>query len=207
MPVSLTTQASSKSAKRCGPFEARVQAESAKVGRLECINDLLLRFLKAEAWLEQFRVEDCRSTARRQWCAGEFSGSSLGGFGTCHGEIVSDQGRRACLTPKDQVHPRYYRAIREGRGTLDHVAQLTHVSRPRVALQGRHRILIEGHGQSATTDARGQAIGTTFSGPTDADGASAYWNPAAMTRGHGTRLGAGVGFLRASFEPDTIDGT
>ncbi|HUH03166.1 MAG TPA: outer membrane protein transport protein [Kofleriaceae bacterium] len=51
--------------------------------------------------------------------------------------------------------------------------------------------------------AHAQGVGTTLSGPTDGDGAAAFWNPAAMTRSHATRveLGSGVSLIRASYQP------
>ncbi len=49
--------------------------------------------------------------------------------------------------------------------------------------------------------AMAQSIGSTFSGVTDADGSSAFWNPAAMHRGDGTRVdvGSGVSLIRIGF--------
>lgn len=58
--------------------------------------------------------------------------------------------------------------------------------------------------------ARAQGIGTTLSGPTDGDGAAAFWNPAAMLRGHGTRVdvGSGLSLIRATYVPtDRTDGS
>jgi MYXO-CTERM domain-containing protein len=54
-----------------------------------------------------------------------------------------------------------------------------------------------------TGAARAQGIGTTLSGPTDADGAAAFWNPAAMMRNHGTQVdvGSGLSLIRASYQP------
>lgn len=51
--------------------------------------------------------------------------------------------------------------------------------------------------------AHAQGVGTTLSGPTDGDGAAAFWNPAAMTRSRATQveLGSGVSFIRASYQP------
>ncbi len=62
----------------------------------------------------------------------------------------------------------------------------------------------------AAGSARAQGVGTTLSGPTDADGATAFWNPAAMLRGHGTQLdaGSGLSLIRATFDPvDSADGS
>lgn len=48
-----------------------------------------------------------------------------------------------------------------------------------------------------------QGVGTTLSGPTDGDGAAAFWNPAAMTRNHTTQVdvGSGLSLIRASYQP------
>lgn len=54
----------------------------------------------------------------------------------------------------------------------------------------------------ASGPARAQGVGSHLSGPTDADGASAFWNPAAMLRGTGTRfeLGSGLSLIRVRYE-------
>jgi len=62
----------------------------------------------------------------------------------------------------------------------------------------------------ATRDAEAQGVGTNLSGPTDADGAASFWNPAAMMRGQGTQVdaGSGVSFIRAFYDPmDSPDGS
>ncbi|MEM9191774.1 MAG: outer membrane protein transport protein [Myxococcota bacterium] len=61
----------------------------------------------------------------------------------------------------------------------------------------------------APAGALAQSVGSAFSGPTTADGASAYWNPAAMAEGEGTMLeiDLGLSLLGASYAPDTIEGT
>ena len=58
-----------------------------------------------------------------------------------------------------------------------------------------------------TGDAHAQGVGSTMSGPTDADGATAFWNPAAMARANGTlvELGSGVSLIRVGFEPMNSD--
>jgi long-subunit fatty acid transport protein len=47
-------------------------------------------------------------------------------------------------------------------------------------------------------------VGSNVSGPTDADGASSFWNPAAMLRGRGTRIdaGSGVSLVRLRYDAD-----
>lgn len=47
-------------------------------------------------------------------------------------------------------------------------------------------------------------MGTTFSGPTDGDGTSPYWNPAAMNQVAGTQLdgGFGLALIRLAFHPE-----
>lgn len=54
------------------------------------------------------------------------------------------------------------------------------------------------------TPASAQGIGTHASGPTDADGAAAFWNPAAMFRAHGNHLYAasGLSLIRIDFDAD-----
>lgn len=50
-------------------------------------------------------------------------------------------------------------------------------------------------------------VGTIFSGPTSADAAAVYWNPAAMTLMTGTQamvFGA-VSFIRAHYQANTPD--
>ncbi|HTM21467.1 MAG TPA: outer membrane protein transport protein, partial [Kofleriaceae bacterium] len=62
---------------------------------------------------------------------------------------------------------------------------------------------------AAPAAARAQGVGTTMSGPTDGDGAAAFWNPAAMARGADTQveLGTGLSFIRVDYQPMTGDGS
>lgn len=58
----------------------------------------------------------------------------------------------------------------------------------------------------APTLGHAQAIGTHFSGPTDADETSSFWNPAATTLGTGTQVGLGLGgsLIRVGYDsPET----
>ncbi len=57
----------------------------------------------------------------------------------------------------------------------------------------------------APSQASAQQMGTALSGAATADGASAYYNPAAMSAGEGTLLSLDLGFasLGAEFVPDT----
>ena len=52
------------------------------------------------------------------------------------------------------------------------------------------------------SSASAQFVGTHFSGPTDADGASAFWNPAAMLRGDENQIDAasGLSLLRIRYD-------
>ncbi|MBT8495360.1 MAG: outer membrane protein transport protein, partial [Deltaproteobacteria bacterium] len=57
---------------------------------------------------------------------------------------------------------------------------------------------------AAANTASAQSAGNYLSGATDADGASAYWNPAAMAAGNGTRFdaGSGLSLVRLGFTPE-----
>lgn len=55
--------------------------------------------------------------------------------------------------------------------------------------------------------AEAQSIGTALSGPTTADGASAYYNPAAMGAGRGTHLELDLGLSAVSLAYEPADGS
>jgi len=89
----------------------------------------------------------------------------------------------------------------------DREAWCDHTARPRRLGRRSFGLLLLAALSLGPRGAQATAVGNLFSGPTSADAATVYWNPAAMTLISGTQsmLFGGATFLRGQYNRDTKD--